>query len=139
MDVKMTAKKVKITNNDPNSEEDVSFVIENTTVRSIVLPPIGKKNMGQRMLPGENSVSANVWKQAEKNKAIKMFIHAGYLVNKGKGKARPILETLDGVSFQEAQRYVKKETDKSQMKRWAEGTETEHLKKMCEQKLGKMK
>lgn len=116
-----------------------NLIIVNNEPRGIVLPPKNAKGVGITLLPGENSVSREEWDFVKKNPAIKQFINVGFLEDKGVGKARPILETLDGVTMEEARSYIKRERTKEQLNKWVSGTTSEYLRKLCEQRISKLK
>jgi hypothetical protein len=112
-----------------------NLVIVNNQPRAIYLPPTTDKGVGQALVPGENSVSKKDWEAVIDNPTIKRFLEFRFLVNKGFGEARPLLETLDGVTQDEARVFIKKEKSKKQLETWVRNTKSEYLKKACEERI----
>jgi hypothetical protein len=119
-------------------ESDKMLVIENTSISGVRLPPENEISIGMFLVPGENAISEELWKKVSKNPAIKIYVERQILINKGEGKARPILETLDSFHFQEAKNVVAKERDKKQLERWIRGTEDLQKRNICEAALNNM-
>lgn len=125
--------------NEENENSSLPLVIEVTEPRPVILPPIGKEKVGQKLAPGENSVDSEVWEKVKRNIAVKKFLEFGIIVNRGHGKARPISETLDALNFNEAKSLINKEKDKDLINRWMVNSENEQLKKVCKIRLDNMK
>jgi hypothetical protein len=84
----------------------------------------------QRLLPGENNVSADYWDAVKGNPGVKVLLAAGYLRNQGQGVARAILDTLDSLPMDEAKKQIGKCIDMALLTKWGDTTKRDPLKRL---------
>ena len=122
-----------------------NIVIENTRPTLITLPDVPAKKdknnkliregyVGARLMPGENDVPASYWEVVKKNSGVLIWTGARHLVNKGKGKASKILESLDGLAPEMAKRQIGKCVLTEVLTGWAQNTENRALQKLIHER-----
>ena len=138
------AKKIKDLVNESSDSNDSNekLVIVLTQPRGLDLPPFSKgtedEKKGQTLAPGENAVSKDLWAFVENNPAIKKYMEVGFLINKGPGIAKPLVETLDSFNRTDGREVIRKEKDIEQLERWIKGTKDEHLIQACKDRRKKL-
>lgn len=83
----------------------------------------------QKLVPGENDVDSAYWDKVKSNPAVKMWLACELLVNKGEGKAKPLIESLDKLSPEVALRHIGRCETISVLNSWKESTDNPAYRK----------
>jgi len=100
------------------------MIVENTQPRLLTLPScIGGRIdelVGKQLPPGESDVSTACWENAKKKRAVKAWVKLGVLVEKGEGKASPLVsqEEIENMEI---------------LKKEAKGKSAQELKKLLKE------
>lgn len=113
-----------------------NLVIEVTEPRGVDLAPAPldgatpEEMVGLKLLPGENNITEVAWRHNKKIKAIKIWIAAGILVDRGLGEARSLGTGLDGLTVKDATAKIASCDNTQLLNDWKEKTESKAIKKL---------
>lgn len=105
------------------------IVIESTRPSAIFLPNSTK------LVPGENDVSEKVWEACKEHKAVKQLLLIGILIDKGKGKAKPLIEQLYTQPVEKARKVVAAVDDLKLLRVWLENDKRVTMKKFITKRI----
>lgn len=92
-----------------------NLVIELTRPSGFLLPSTSagteEEKTGKMLLPGENTVSAACWEEAQKNPGVRIAISARVLLKKGEGEADETVGDWNSVTLPKAAQVLVKIED----------------------------
>ena len=118
---------------------DQQIIIENATARGIELPKGDYDGDGRldrkTLIPGENNISSSAWEKCKKNPAVKLYIAAGHLKNRGPGKAKSLAVGLDALTLAQAKDQIARCDEVKILKDWRGKTDKPRYKDLCEKRI----
>lgn len=120
-------------------EKEKNLVIFNTRASLVHLPAITSTDPrvaeGIGLLPGENDVPEWYWQKCKRVAAVRIWIAAGHLEDRGEGVAKPLFLGLDALSEQAALAQIDKCEEVRLLKDWAAATTNATLQRACKMKI----
>jgi hypothetical protein len=115
------------------------IVIENKTSRGIELPRgdyDGDGRIERKVLyPGENNINEQAWKKAKINPAIKIYVSCRYLIDRGPGEAKSLIQGLDALDLSDARDRVARCDEIKILKDWKTRAKKPKYKALCEARI----
>ena len=115
------------------------FVVENTRASGVTLPKSTVGNIeekaGLKLLPGENGLSPEYWKDISEKKPVKFLINAGILKPISLGEPKSLIESLDDLSPAEAAKFIAASKDVQELKGYLSKSEKAGVKKALKKRI----
>lgn len=120
-----------------------NLVIVNKRPSLVTLPSVtnttdARLQAGLQLLPGENDVPEWYWKKCLKVKAVKIWVAAKILINKGEGVAKALFKGLDSLPDNEAAKQIARCDEVTILKDWKDKSESRELQKLCTDKINEI-
>lgn len=123
----------------------MNLVIEVKGAQAVELPSVAPKAKGgklvepgfhpQMLIPGENDVDSTYWDKIKGNSAVKQYLACNILKNKGEGKAKPLIDSLDSLNTDVALRHIGRCDNVNVLNGWKSTTKNATYKKEIETRI----